>query len=82
MACSSCKSTQVIKRGFDNTEPARQRYACHDCHARFDDVTDSIFAGHQQPLKVWLLCLYFMGLHLSNDQMAHALALHSPTTSL
>jgi transposase-like protein len=45
-------STQVIKRGFDDTEPARQRYECHDCDTRFDDLTDTIFAGHHQPLKV------------------------------
>ena len=23
---------------------------------RFDDLTDTIFAGHHQPLKVWVLC--------------------------
>src|SRR5207253_6597879 len=33
------------------TEPARQRYECHDCDTRFDDLTDTIFAGHHQPLK-------------------------------
>ena len=65
VACPSCQSTQVIKRGFDDTEPARQRYACTDGHTRFDDLTDTIFAGHHQPLKVWILCLYFMGLNLS-----------------
>jgi len=59
--CPSCQSKQVIKRGFDDTEPARQRYECADCHKRFDDLTDTIFAGHHQPLKVWILCLYFMG---------------------
>jgi hypothetical protein len=26
ITCPSCESTQVIKRGFDDTEPARQRY--------------------------------------------------------
>src|SRR6266581_965935 len=26
--CPSCASTQVIKRGFDDTELARQRYEC------------------------------------------------------
>jgi glutathionyl-hydroquinone reductase len=26
IACPSCESKQVIKRGFDDTEPARQRY--------------------------------------------------------
>ena len=63
ITCPSCQSTQVIKRGFDDTEPARQRYECHDCDTRFDDLTDTIFAGHHQPLKVWVLCLYFMGLN-------------------
>src|SRR5215813_12423786 len=58
VACPSCESIQVIKRGFDDTEPARQRYACHDCDRRFDNLTDTLFAGHHQPLKVWILCLY------------------------
>ena len=65
IACPSCQSQHVIKRGFDDTEPARQRYECHDCDTRFDDLTDTIFAGHHQPLKVWILCLYFMGLNIS-----------------
>ena len=71
--CPSCGSKQVIKRGFDDTELARQRYECTSCHTRFDDLTDIIFAGHHQPLKVWVLCLYFMGLNLSNDQIAEEL---------
>src|SRR5262245_66406007 len=76
ITCPSCEAKQVIKRGFDDTEPARQRYECHDCHHRFDDLTDTIFAGHHQPLKVWVLCLSFMGLNLSNEQIAHELALN------
>ena len=77
IACPSCESKQVIKRGFDDTEPARQRYERHDCHTRSEDLTDTIFAGHHQPLKVWILCLYFMGFKLSNDQIAHEPALNS-----
>ena len=61
------------QRGFDDTASARQRYAWTDSHSRFDDLTDTIFAGHHQPLQVWILCLYFMGLNLSNDQIAHEL---------
>ena len=68
VACPSCAS--------QDAEPARQRYACHNCDTRFDDLTDTIFAGHHQPLKVWVLCLYFMGLNLSNEQIGHELALH------
>jgi transposase-like protein len=45
IAHPSCESTQVIKRGFDDTEPARQRYECYACHRRFDDLIDTIFAG-------------------------------------
>jgi transposase-like protein len=73
IVCPSCQSKHVIKRGCDDTEPARQRYECTDCHKRFDDLTDTIFVGHHQPLNVWVLCLYFMGLHLSNAQIAQEL---------
>src|SRR5215510_16334453 len=76
IACPSYQSKEVIKRGFDDKELARQRYECHDCDHRFDDLTDTIFAGHHQPLKVWVLCLSFMGLNLSNEQIAHELALN------
>ena len=76
VACPSCESKHVIKCGFDDTELARQRYECHDCDTRFDELTDTIFAGHHQPLKVWSLCLYFMGLNVSNEQITHELSLH------
>ncbi len=72
VACPSCESQHVIKRGFDDTEPARQRYECHDCDRRFDALTDTMFAGHHQPLTVWVLCMYFMGLNVSNEQIAHS----------
>jgi len=47
--CPSYESKQIIKRGFDDTEPARQRYECHNCNGRFDDLTNSLpdtFARH------------------------------------
>jgi transposase-like protein len=81
VVCPACESTQVIKRGFDDTEPGRQRYACHNCDTRFDDLTNTIFSGHHQSLKVWILCLYFMGLNVLNEQIAHELSL-KPTVSL
>jgi transposase-like protein len=51
------------------------RYQCHGCRKRFDDLTDTIFAGHHQPLRVWVLCLYLMGLNLSNEQIAQELGI-------
>ena len=76
VACPSGASQHVIKRGFDDTEPARQRYECHDCRKRFDDLTGPIFAGHHQPLKVRALWLYVMGLNLSNEQIAHEVSIN------
>jgi transposase-like protein len=70
-----CDSAQAVKQGRDETERQRQRYQCRDCERRFDDLTGTIFAGHHQPLRVWILALYFMGLNLSNEQIAQGLDL-------
>ena len=43
--------------------------------SRFDDLTGTVLAGHHQPLRVWVLCLYFMGLNQSNRQIAAELGL-------
>ena len=34
----------------------------------FHDLTGTVLAGHHQPLRVWVLCLYFLGLNLSNER--------------
>ncbi len=71
--CPHCDSDRVIKRGRDETQPNRQRYECKSCGKRFDDLTETVFAGHHQPLTNWILCLYFMGLNISNQQIAEEL---------
>ncbi len=73
--CPGCGSPAVVRGGCDDTQPARQRYRCKACASRFDDLTDTVLAGHRQPLRVWVLCLYFMGLNLSNRQIAKELGL-------
>ncbi len=74
--CPHCGSSHINKRGFHTHQPHRQRYCCKACRTQFDDLTDTIFEGHHQPLKVWVLCLYFMGLNLSNQQIATELGLN------
>lgn len=76
VCCPHCGSPAVIKRGMDETQPARQKYGGKACDRRFDDLTNTVFAGHHQPLRVWMLCLYFMGLNLSNQQIAKELDLN------
>src|SRR5262249_39654839 len=73
--CPECGSAQAIKEGRDDTQSERQRYRCQDCRKRFDDLSGTILAGHHQPLRVWVLCLYFMGLNLSNEQIAQELGI-------
>jgi transposase-like protein len=74
--CPHCDSGHVIKQGHNLTQPARRHYQCRGCGRRFDDLTDTIFAGHHQPLRVWVLVLYFLGLNLSNEQIAQELDLN------
>jgi transposase-like protein len=87
ICCPRCSSQNVIKRGKDETQVHRQRYQCKECSAHFDDLTNTIFAHHHQPLRMWILCLYLMGLNLSNQQIAQELDLdkdvvHDMTTQL
>jgi transposase-like protein len=74
--CPHCDSSRVTKQGKDDTQPERQRYECMACRRRFDDLTGTVFAGHHQPLRAWVLFLYFMGLNLSNEQIAKELDLN------
>src|SRR6476619_4771823 len=73
--CPGCGSASVVRHGSDDTQPHRQRYRCKACAGRFDDLTGTALAGHHQPLRLWVLCLYFMGLNLSNRQIALELGL-------
>lgn len=75
VSCPKCDCHEVIKRGKDETQLHRQRYQCKGCSFHFDDLSNTIFAGHHQPLRAWILCLYFMGLNLSNQQIAQELNL-------
>jgi transposase-like protein len=75
--CPHCGSSEVKKNGFHNSQEHRQRYVCQgECCARFDDLSKTVFEGHHQPLEVWMLCLYLMGLNLSNRQIALELGLN------
>jgi transposase-like protein len=74
--CRHCDSDRIIKRGSHTNQPERNRYECKACGKRFDDLTGTVLAGHHQPLSTWILCLYFMGLNLSNGQIAQELDLN------
>ncbi len=76
LRCPHCGAKKIVKRGRDEREAGRQRYECKECGKRFDDLTNTVFAGHHQPLKVWMIFLYFLGLNLSTRQIAQELNLN------
>ena len=82
VCCPGCGSDAVIRDGRDDAQPDRQRYRCKACAGRFDDLTGTALAGRHQPLRVWVLCLYFMGLNLSNRQIASELGLSAPDVQM
>src|SRR5262249_55662054 len=85
--CVWCQSDRVGRRGVHQRQRERQRDHCQACDSDFDDLTNTIFAHHHQPLRKWILCLDLMGLNLSNEQIAQELDLdqddaHQMTTLL
>ena len=76
ISCPHCSASSVIKDGKGDTQLHRQRYLCHGCRERFDDLTGTIFAKHHQPLRTWIICFYCMGLNLSSLQIAKEFDIH------
>jgi transposase-like protein len=50
--CPYCDSEHIIKRGRHSTQTARCRYECKGYEKRFDDLIDTVLAGHHQPLSI------------------------------
>ena len=74
--CPRYKTDDITRQGKDESQPERQRYFCKSCSRKFDDLTLSVFAGHHQPLKMWVSCLHLMSLNISNSQIAQELDLN------
>lgn len=74
--CVYCQSARCSKDGYHTNQPLRQRYRCQACERRFDDLSETVLGGHHKSVTIWVLCLYFMGLNLSNRQIAQELELN------
>ncbi len=70
------ESNKIAKRGRNHRHQECRRYRCKKCGKQFDDLTGTIFAGHHQPLGMWITGLYLRGLNVSNQQIAHELDLN------
>ena len=76
VCCPGCTSNKITKRGRNHRQQECRRYTCKNCGKRFDDLTGTLFMGRHQPLSVWFVYLYLMGLNLSNRQIAEELNLN------
>lgn len=76
VVCPRCGSVSIVKNGHVATQPARQQYRCDGCGRWFDDLTGTVLDGRRhEDIRSWVLCLYLMGLNLSNRQIAQELDL-------
>ena len=73
--CPHREGARIARDGRDDAQPQGQRYRCTVCGTRFDDLTGTVLAGRHRPLRLWVLCLYLMGLNLANRQIARELDL-------
>lgn len=53
--CPHCGSMAYRRHGHHNSTEHRLRYQCKACERYYNDLTKTIFEGHHQPLKVWIL---------------------------
>lgn len=74
--CPFCSSNKMWKCGKNDRNKECQRYKCQKCKRRFDDLTGTIFSNRHQSITVWISYLYFLGLNLSNRQIAQELGIN------
>lgn len=73
LTCPHCANCEVVKNGRCSHNEQLQKYQCQQCRRSFNDLTGTVFQDSNKPLKVWVLALYFLGLNLSNRQIAQEL---------
>ena len=79
VTCPHCNHDMVIKNGKNENHLSCQKYKCSGCNRGFDDLTGTLFSGSKKSLKVWIACLYLMGLNVSNSQISKELDITETT---
>lgn len=79
LLCVKCGSKEIVKNGKDHRHTDIQRYHCCSCGCYFDDLSETIFSGSQQPLHHWITVLYLMNLNASVLQIMEELEISEDT---
>jgi len=73
--CPHCGSLSHRRQGHHADSEHRYCYQCKACQRPYDDLANTVFQDHGQPLKTWIACLYLLRLNLSTAQIAEELGL-------
>ena len=74
--CPHCNSLSYRRKGRHPHCEHRHCYQCKACQRHYDDLTNTIFQDHLQPLKNWVLCLVLLRLGVTEAKVAQELGLH------
>ena len=77
--CPRCASSNCKVTNPGSTDKSNRQYHCVACNRHFNDLSDTLFASSNLSLKVWMCCLYLMGLNVSNRQIAQELEVSEKT---
>ncbi len=77
--CPRCDSQSCEETGKTDKSQYCSKYQCNDCRRHFNDLTGTIFADSKLSLKIWIGCLYLMGLNSSNRQISKELDISEKT---
>ena len=69
VTCVRCGSRRVTVHTRPRSGP-RLKYLCVECRRVFNDLTGTVFAGSNLPLRKWMLGLSLMPLALSTGEYA------------
>ena len=75
----NCESCEVKKSGFNFENKYQQHYKCKTYQKKFDDLIGTVFAKHNLSTPLMVIFFYFLGLNLSNNQIAKELNLKQST---
>jgi len=77
--CPRWSSDGCKEKGASNKSPDNRKYHCVNCTRSFNDLTGTLFAESNLPLKAWMGCLYLVNLNASNYQISRELGLSEKT---
>ncbi len=77
--CPRCSSDDCKEKGVSNKSTENRKYHCANCARSFNDLTGTLFAESNLPLKAWMGCLYLMNLNSSNHQISQELGVSEKT---